>query len=198
MLNDGYTEVPQGRLAAVVTYLEMRQPPPPAPDWTPPSGLRIVPHAKPDLAWYRDLFRRVGEQWLWFSRLRMGDEELRAVLHDDRVDVFALEKAGVAKGLLELDRRDFPEIELAFFGVTPDLVGKGAGRLLMRFAVEEAWRHKPARFHVHTCTLDHPRAVEFYVKSGFRAYKRAVEVSPDPRLTGELRRDAAACVPVIE
>ena len=27
----------------------------------------------PALDWYRDLFRRVGEDWLWISRARMPD-----------------------------------------------------------------------------------------------------------------------------
>ena len=53
------------------------------------------------------------------------------------------------------------------------------------------------RVWVHTCTLDHPRALSFYLQAGFVAYERAVEVADDPRLTGEAPRTAAPHVPVI-
>jgi GNAT superfamily N-acetyltransferase len=195
MLPDGYTDLPPGKLAAVVTYLEMREPPPlPACDPTPFAVRRVT---QPDPAWYRDLFRRVGEDWLWFSRLRLYDAELSAILHNRAVDVFALSHEGEDHGLLELDRREFPDIELAFLGVTKPLLGRGAGRILMRHAMEAAWSLNPRRFWVHTCTLDHPDAIKFYVRSGFRPYKRAIEIARDPRLTGDLPRSAAPHVPLL-
>jgi hypothetical protein len=51
---------------------------------------------------------------------------------------------------------------------------------------------------VHTCTLDHPDALAFYLRSGFHAYARRVEVADDPRLTGLIPRAVAAHVPIIE
>ena len=190
-LADGYTRLPPGKLAAVVTYLEMRRPS----ELPPVDGsfdVERVPRCDPNR--YRDLFRRIGSNWLWFSRLRMSDAELCSVIHDSAVDVFVL---GNDEGLLELDRRRFPEIELAFFGVIEALIGSGAGRLLMSIATREAWRHNPERFTVHTCTLDHPRAVAFYMKSGFVPVGRAIEISDDPRLTGDLPRDTAPWFPAI-
>jgi GNAT superfamily N-acetyltransferase len=194
-LPDGYTPLPDGKLAAVVTYLEMRTPPAPA---TVAGEFTLRRAVEPDPDWYRRLFRAVGEDWLWFSRLRMTDAELSAILGDPRLDLYVLEHGAREVGLLELDRRTPPDIELSFFGVTPDMVGKGAGRWLIAQAIERAWAHHPRRFWLHTCTLDHPRALSFYVKAGFTAYSRAVEVSDDPRLTGDLPRDAAPQIPLIE
>jgi GNAT superfamily N-acetyltransferase len=196
-LADGYTPLPAGKIASVVTYLEMRQPPEPLPS-IGPGPYTLQREARISLDRYRALFRRVGQEWLWFSRLRMSDEELAAIVHHAEVDVFVLRLDGRDEGLLELDRRSFPEIELAFFGVTPGLVGQGAGRYMMAVAQQEAWRHQPERFTVHTCTLDHPRAVAFYCRSGFAVVGRAVEVSDDPRLTGEADREAAAWFPVVK
>ena len=194
-LSDGYTEVPPGKLAAVVTYLQMLQPPARSDPASNDFELRRI--SSPDLAWYRSLFRKIGENWLWFSRLHMSDAELLAILGDPAVDVFVLTHAGIESGFLELDRRQFPDIELAFFGVVPELIGKGAGRFLIAQAIDIAWAHQPNRFWVHTCTLDHPRAVEFYMKSGFVPYKRSIEIADDPRLTGQLPRSAAPQVPLI-
>ncbi len=196
MLTDGYHDVPPGKVAAVVTCLEMLAPPP-LPPLVGPPGLSIRRVEQPSLEEYRALYRLVGEPWLWFSRLRLSDAELAAILHHPAVDVFFLEHDGQPQGLLELDRRGFPEIELAFFGLAPGLIGLGAGRWLMAHAIAEAWRHHPARFWVHTCTLDHPRAVEFYLKSGFRAFERRVEIADDPRLAGQAPLDALPSHPVI-
>lgn len=193
---DGYHDVPNGKLAAVVTLLEMTEPPParPAPD-APGLALRRV--AEPDLVWYRDLYRRVGQDWLWFSRLAAPAAEVEAAIRDPRVEVHALTFEGRDEGLAELDRRQPPDVELAFFGVTPALVGRGAGRWLMARTLDLAWRHRPRRLWVHTCTLDHPGALPFYLRSGFRAYARAVEVADDPRLLGVLPETVAPWLPLI-
>ena len=194
---NGYYDVPAGKIAAVVTWLEMTEPPTPRPvPDLPRLSLRRVERPDPD--WYRDLHRRVGADWLWFSRLVMSDAELLATIRDPLVEVHALARDGRDEGLLELDRREAPDIELAFFGLTSALVGQGAGRWLMARALDLAWRHRPRRFWVHTCTLDHPAALGFYRRSGFRAYRRAVEIADDPRLSGLAPRDSAAWLPVID
>src|SRR5262250_656640 len=74
ILPDGYSEVPAGKIAAVVTHLEMTERPAPSPAPSGPWTLRHV--ERPDLAWYRDLYRRVGEEWLWFSRIRASAAKL--------------------------------------------------------------------------------------------------------------------------
>jgi GNAT superfamily N-acetyltransferase len=194
---NGYHDVPPGKLAAVVTYLEMTVPPerPPSPE-RPDLGLAPLP--RHDLAGYRDLYRRVGADWLWFSRLLMPDERLRAILEDPAVEAFALRRDGRPIGLLELDGRRPGEVELAFFGLVSEAVGTGAGRWLMDRAVELAFAKRPRRFWVHTCTLDHPAALPFYIRSGFRPYGRAVEIADDPRLAGALPRDAAPSIPLVD
>jgi len=195
-LADGYTELAPGKIASVVTYLEMRGHPNLARVEVPP-GISVRRVATPDLGWYRDLYRAVGEEWLWFSRLRMSDEELAAILHDPNMELYALASHGQDKGLLELDCRHKPDIEIASFGLTADLVGQGAGRYLMARALEAAWIHSPQRVWLHTCTLDSAPALSFYFKAGFVAYKRAIEVSDDPRLLGEIPKSAAKHVPLI-
>jgi GNAT superfamily N-acetyltransferase len=119
------------------------------------------------------------------------------IVRDERVHVYRLLAGANEAGLLELDFRTTGECELAFFGVTDEYVGSGAGRVMMNFALREAWSHPIERFWVHTCTLDHPRALDFYVRSGFAPYKRQIEVCDDPRVTGVLPRSCAPGVPVL-
>ena len=196
MLKDGYTDIAAGKVAAVVTHLEMllRAPTKPSPA---PDNVSIRHVRQPDVDWYRDLYVRIGSDWLWTSRLEMSSERLGAVIHDEKVDVFALEHDGLAVGLIELDFRVEKQCELAFFGLTPQTVGRGHGRHMMNHAIVRAWSRPISRFWVHTCTLDHPGALAFYVRSGFTPFRRQIEVIDDPRLTGVLPMSAAPQVPVI-
>lgn len=202
-LPDGYTDVAAGRIAAIATTLEMRAPSPPRS--LPPlhEGLTIRKIDRPDPDWYRRLFRTIGEPWLWHSRLRLSEAALDAILCDDDVVVWALSAMDPGgelvsdEGFLELDFRKPGACELAFFGLVPSLAGRGLGRHLMARAISEAWRRPIDRFWVHTCTLDHPSALGFYMRSGFIPVKRQVEIALDPRLDGTLSPDAAPDVPII-
>jgi GNAT superfamily N-acetyltransferase len=193
---DGYSDVPPGKIAAVVTHLEMTERPALRPDPEGAWTLRKVP--SPDLDWFRDLYRRIGEEWLWFSRLQMADAELAAIIRSPMVDVHALVHEGRDEGLLELDFREAGQCELAFFGVAAELIGRGAGRWLMNRALELAWSRQVSRVWVHTCTLDHPSALALYQRSGFRPFRRQIEIADDPRLDGTAPRSAAKHVPMIE
>src|SRR6185503_12363827 len=195
LLVDGYHNVHAGALATVVTYLEMTAPPPARVERTAPWTLRPV--TQPSLDWYRGLYRRVGADWLWSSRLVLTDAALSAILGGPLVELHALVADGRDEGLLELDFRVPGECELAFFGLGPALVGHGAGRWLMNQALVLAWSRPIHRFWLHTCTLDAPQALPFYVRSGFVPYAREVEVYDDPRLTGVLPETAAPHVPLI-
>jgi GNAT superfamily N-acetyltransferase len=196
-LPDGYTSIEPGRLAAVVTYLEMAADPGLQQDVLP-DGVVIRRVGEPDVDWYRSLFRKIGERWLWFSRLTMSDEDLRSIICDQGVEVYVLKVSGEDCGLMELDFRNSPDVELTFLGVVPGITGKGLGGLLLREGIRRAWGDKPRRFWLHTCTLDHPSALGFYIRHGFRPYARGIEVSQDPRLTGALPREAGPGIPLIE
>jgi len=190
-----YDAVPDGELAAGVTFLEMRERPQVD---VPPSTLDLQRIEKPSLERYRELFRLVGEPWLWFSRLVMPDDEVTRIITDARVHVFAVEdRSGIEVGMLELDFRETGQCELAYFGLVPELAGRGHGRWLMTQALAMAWTKTVERVWVHTCTLDHPSALNFYRAQGFVPFAQAVETFPDPRLTGHLPRDAAPQVPIL-
>ena len=87
ILPDGYSDDPNGKIAAVTTHLEMTARPAPRPD---PAGGWSVRHVEtPPLDWYRDLYRRVGEDWLWTSRMRLPDAELSAIIRSPSMEIHA-------------------------------------------------------------------------------------------------------------
>ena len=196
MLDDGLHGVAPGHTASVVTHLEMQAQAPLRPEADLLLSLERIKTPDPD--WYLELFRKVGAPWLWFGRLTLARDALLAVIHDAAVHVYAVREEGQDVGLLELDFRHHPECELAYFGLAQDAVGTGAGRWMMNRAIRLAWAEGITRFHVHTCTLDHPAALAFYQRSGFVPYAREIEIAQDPRLSGLLPMHAAPHVPLIE
>ncbi|QLC24528.1 GNAT family N-acetyltransferase [Parasphingopyxis algicola] len=190
-------EIPPGHVAEVVTYLDMREKPKPAP--LPSAPLRLTRWQPVDLAKYRILFERVGAPWLWYSRLVMEDEALDAVINHADIRFYAVEdRRGIEVGMIELDFREAKQCEIQFFGLVPELAGKGYGRWLMMQTLALAWQPDIGRVHLHTCTLDHPNALAFYRKMGFVPRGRAIETFPDPRLAGILPHDCAPHVPILE
>jgi len=188
--------VPDGELATIVTTLEMRQRPLLRP--APESRLRLVEWVRPAPAKYRALFERVGAPWLWYSRLVMDEARLTAIIHDPSVSIFAaVDRGGIEVGFLELDFRQTGACELSYFALVPELVGQGHGRWLMAAALSRGWAKGVERMWVHTCTLDHPRALPFYRAAGFTPIRRTVETFADPRLAGLLPRDAAPHIPLL-
>ena len=190
-----YSPVSDRELAAVVTFLEMRErPDSPA----PASPLSLNRIEQPDVDEYRRLFRLVGARWLWFSRLIMPDGDLCEIIRNSEVELYAVaDDAGAEVGMVELDFREEGQCELAFLGLVRELSGQGHGRWLLAEAVSRAWRDGVRRVHVHTCTLDHPAALAAYRRAGFTPYKRAVERFADPRLLGILPIDCAPQVPLL-
>jgi GNAT superfamily N-acetyltransferase len=182
MLGDGFHDVPDDRIAAVVTSLQMFARPAPRPEIAGPWELQRI--ARPDPDTYRSIYRKVGDEWVWFSRIVMGDDELTSIIRHPEVEVYGLKVGVEIEGLLELDFRVTGEAELAFFGVGSSLIGGGAARWLMNRALELAWQRPITRFWVHTCTMDHPNAIAFYMRSGFVPFRRQIEIAPDPRLRG--------------
>jgi GNAT superfamily N-acetyltransferase len=192
----GLQPVEPHMLATIVTSLEMTTKP--RARMIPAAPFRLNRWKAPAPDKYRSLFRRVGEPWLWFSRLVMAHDALTAIIHSPAIEIYAVEDVrGIEVGLLELDFRVPGQMEIGFFGFIPELAGKGHGGWLMAQALALGWRPGIDRLWVHTCTLDHPGALSFYRKNGFQAYERAIETFADPRHAGILSADAAPHVPML-
>ncbi|MFQ5784719.1 MAG: GNAT family N-acetyltransferase [Alphaproteobacteria bacterium] len=164
-----------GVIETTVTYLEMRAPPKRPGVPAPLGKLAILRAERPTVSFYRYLYNSVGGPWNWTDRRRIDDDTLRAIIEDPKVEIYVLYVAGVPAGYVELDRRFESEVELAYFGLMPEFVGRGLGSYFLDWAVTAAWMAGPERLWVHTCTLDHPRALSLYQRAGFVAYKQEIE-----------------------
>jgi GNAT superfamily N-acetyltransferase len=132
--------------------------------------LRIEQLTAPSIPHYRWLFNTVGRPWNWFSRNRMTDLELAKIIHDSRVEVLHLWEGDRLSGFAELDRRVEGEVELKFFGLFPEFTGRGLGRRFLTEVLDRAWSTSPHRVWLHTCSDDHPAAMQLYQSMGFRIF----------------------------
>jgi GNAT superfamily N-acetyltransferase len=157
-----------------------RRPRLPAP---PPPALKLaVLRAEAiSVPFYRYLYDTVGAPWVWYERRRLSDMELGAIVRHPEVDVFVLYAGGEPAGYAELDRRSMPDIELVFFGLMPHFIGRKLGPWLLHWAIDAAWAREPQRLWLHTCSLDHPRAITYYQRAGFVPFKQEQKLIADPR-----------------
>jgi GNAT superfamily N-acetyltransferase/uncharacterized glyoxalase superfamily protein PhnB len=196
-LANGYYQLPQGKLLNVVICLEMLAKPAAIGPGLP-EGFTLQRLSAADLGLHRAIFREVGADLLWFSRLIMPDEELAAHFSDPDIHSFTLMQGAAPVGLLELNFAEKQQCELAFFGISGKAIGTGLGKALMNEALARAWAQPINRLWVHTCHYDHPRALGFYQKAGFKPYARMIEVHDDPRASGHLPYNVAAHVPMVD
>ena len=156
------------------TYLEMRSPRDLKPSATPEPDPKIerLDRCTPEL--FRYLYAEVGRAFRWTDRLAWSDEQVERHLQDSRNSVWLMSWEDTPAGYFELHDHDDGSIEIAYFGLLPDFIGRGWGKYLLTRAVEAAWRSGPRRVWLHTCTLDHPSALPNYLKRGFRAVRTEV------------------------
>ena len=152
-----------------VTYLQMFRRPQHA-LLSPLPGIEITRIEKPTVAFYRFLYNSVGRDWNWVDRQLISDEQLTEIIHNDRVEIYVLYVEGAPAGYAELDRRKENEIELAYFGIVPELIGKGLGRYFLDWTIRQAWSYDPKRLWLHTCELDHQAALPMYLSAGLEVF----------------------------
>jgi len=153
------------------TYLEMLD----------PSALRAARNDDPRIrvellsecspSFFRYLYVEVGRNYHWIDRLPWTDEDITAHLNLPEVSLWLMTEAGVNAGYFELRRCEDGSVEVAYFGLLPEFIGRGLGKHLLTRAVEQAWADGANRVWLHTCTLDDPAAMPNYLKRGFRAFK---------------------------
>ncbi len=165
-------------LETTVTYLEMCDRPDSIPATMNRPGESLVEIDECTTSFYLYLYTEVGRTYHWVERRRWPKERLKAVLDDPNVRIWLLLVHGCPAGYFELARSNGDAVEIAYFGLLPEFVGRGLGRRLLEVAIGHAWSWSPstARVWLHTCTLDAPQALPNYVARGFRIYKTDVEV----------------------
>jgi GNAT superfamily N-acetyltransferase len=132
-------------------------------------------------SFYRYLYAEVGRAYRWMDRLAWTDGDIRAHLASPGISLWLLTVRGAPAGYFEL--KATPQdgsVEIAYFGLLPEFIGRGLGKHLLTEAVEKAWSLGARRVWLHTCSLDDPAALPNYVSRGFRPFHEETYSVPDP------------------
>ena len=130
---------------------------------------QLVMHEIPIPELNRFFYLQVGKLWRWTNRLNWSEEQWCNWVELEKVQTWMLLLKGTPAGYFELDNQD-GDVEIAYFGLLPQFLGKGLGGGFLTAAVEKAWEMGAARVWVHTCSLDHPHALKNYQARGFQIY----------------------------
>jgi GNAT superfamily N-acetyltransferase len=167
-----------------ITHLEMTDRSQLRPAKLPDAAVHLVRVEIPCPELNRFLYTAVGAGWTWYSRLPWSRARWLAYLDRPEVETWVAYVSGTPAGYFELERQDGASVEIAYFGLLPSFVGKGLGGHLLTAAVLRAWEMGAKRVWLHTCDLDHPRALANYQARGFTVFKveSQVEQVPDTPL----------------
>lgn len=182
---------PGTRAAVTVTFLRMSSRPA-GHGQVLPADTDLVRLSGPTVPFYRYLYDTVGGPHLWWLRRAMPDVELARLLAEPAVSVHVLYRGGEPAGFFELDRR-VAAVNLSYFGLLPQMVGRGMGSAFLRAAIDLAWDGGAGAMTVNTCTADHPAALPNYLRAGFRPTRTVREIWDIPAHLGLAVPDHLRC-----
>ena len=122
----------------------------------------------------RFLYCYVGERWAWNDKRSWADERWQRYVESGDLRTFIGAMEGSIAGYYELQKKA-ENVEIAYFGLTPEFIGGGVGGALLTSAIEEAFAWDAKRVWVHTCTRDHPAALPNYLARGMKVYSSSTE-----------------------
>lgn len=119
----------------------------------------------------RYLYTAVGGYWHWRDRLPWSYEQWRRHLDRPEVQTWLLLASGTPAGYVELEKQEGGDVEIAYFGLLKEFIGRRLGGYLLGEGIARAWAMGARRVWVHTCTLDHPAALAAYEARGMTIYQ---------------------------
>ena len=100
---------------------------------------KFVKRRNRDWRFNRDLYFRVGEQWDWIDKRPWTDEQWKEYAAAAELCTFAGYYDDVSPVIMNCVGTADGGIEIAYFGLLPEFIGRGLGGALLTSAIEEAW-----------------------------------------------------------
>lgn len=163
-----------------ITHLEMLSPSELRPKCLDRHDVAVHQMIMPIPEINRFFYTAVGGDWYWIDRLIWSYDEWKKYVDRPELQTWIVSEQGTPCGYFELEMQPEKNVEIAYFGLLPQFVERRLGGWALTQAVEKAWAMGASRVWLHTCDLDHPRALANYLARGFRIFKAESKVEELP------------------
>lgn len=127
---------------------------------------------KKDFKINKFFYKQIGREHYWRDRLLWSDSEWLKYASNANLETWILSKGDDLVGFYEQEHHhDINEVELINMGVLKEHRGNKLGSALLNHSIASAFKKKPKRMWVHTCSLDHRYALQNYRSKGFKVFK---------------------------
>ena len=129
----------------------------------------------PDFQLNRFFYKEIGKKHRWVDRLVWSDKNWNDYLNTIGISTYILKYDEDLVGYFEqIFHKNDLEIEIAFFGILEEYIGRKLGSYLLSEAIKKSFEHSLKRVWVHTCSLDHKNALSNYISRGMQIYKTEI------------------------
>ena len=138
-----------------------------------PKNIKIVLDKGKDFNINKFFYKNIGIDHYWRDRLIWTDKEWIKYVSNPSFETWIIKKDDDLVGFYEQEHHySKNEVELINMGILKNYRGKKFGSLLLTHSINSAFKKKPHRMWVHTCSLDHKYALQNYKSKGFEIFKK--------------------------
>ncbi len=120
-------------------------------------------------------YKQIGKKHQWIDRLNWTNNEWIKYVKNKNLKTFILKKNNELVGFFELILNyEICEGEIAYLGILEDYFSNGCGGYLLTQAIKKSFEEGVKRVWVHTCSLDHPNAIQNYKSRGMKIFKTEI------------------------
>ena len=117
-------------------------------------------------------YKQIGKRHQWVDRLIWQDKDWLKYISNENLKTYIFKRENDLVGYFELIFNN-NDCEIAYFGILEEFIGKGYGGFLLSEALKIGFK-RANRIWVHTCSLDHPNAIENYKSRGMKIFKTEI------------------------
>ena len=120
-------------------------------------------------------YKQIGKKYQWVDRLTWINSDWIKYITNKNLKTFILKKENDLVGYFELIlKNETNESEIAYLGILEEYFHKGCGGYLLSEAIKKSFDLGAKRVWVHTCSLDHPNAINNYKSRGMKIFKTEI------------------------
>ena len=138
----------------------------------PSESISIKEEDKNNFALNKFFYKQIGKKHEWIDRLIWQDKNWIDYVSNENLKTLILRKENDIVGYFELLFDNY-DCEIAYLGILEEYIGKGYGGFLLSEAIRLGFTNS-RRIWVHTCSLDHPNALENYKSRGMKIFKTEI------------------------